>query len=165
MVVLKAACKLFALCCIIAFCGGCGPQFIPKQLKNRPLSELVELNLFQDSKFQVLEIDGVKKYGLITYVAPGMHSIKYRVYEETEEWKNLVKTMDADGYTLRPDGSFKKIEDGKIKIATPLASPFFKRYGWTTRTKEVSFEGGRKYLIKYDLDSLGQMIINITPTN
>lgn len=160
MIALKVSEKLFVLCCIVIFFGGCGPQFIPKQLENRPLSELTELNLSQDRIFQVLEIDGKKKYGLIIYVAPGMHSIKYRVYEETQLWKNVVKVLEEDGYILRPDYRFERTRDGLRKILKPLVS----HYGWTTKSKEVSFEGGRKYEIKYDVGSLDLKIISITPT-
>lgn len=132
------------MCCIVMFLGGCasGPQFLPKQLENRPLSELAELNI--NGRTKDVYIDGEKVRGIIVYLMPGQHSIKYKTYGETETWKGLVKSMEAKGFTLSRNGEFVKTQGGYTTSANPLG---VSRYGWNTESKEVSLEGGRKYFL------------------
>lgn len=140
--------KYFSMNQLILFCitvviVGCAsvPQFIPEQVESRPVNELAEVNIY--SGIRDVEVDGEKVRSTKVYLTPGVHSMKYKVYGETELWKNMVKSMEKEGFTLSGDGNtFVKNEGGLTTSARPMG---VSRYGWNIISKDVSFEVGRKY--------------------
>lgn len=73
----------------------------------------------------------------------GVHTIKYKVYCETEFWKNMVISMGEKGFTLSSDGrTFVKTEGGSTLSARSIG---VSHYGWNRISKEVSLEGSKSY--------------------
>ncbi|MCH7559539.1 MAG: hypothetical protein IIB56_19090 [Planctomycetes bacterium] len=168
----------FVLFLITFVIGGCvvGPQYFPKNLENRPKNELARLT-FKNSRVIYLQIDGQKirqqstgaGFTLI-YLAPGDHVLNYKFRGETQEWKNVVSSLEKKGFVPIGDGRefvgyeyygdhLSKEEVLKCEIVRGTAAWYtswkcvmshryearpigVSRYGWSTISKKVSIESG-----------------------
>ncbi|MBU1343159.1 MAG: hypothetical protein KKE44_26245 [Proteobacteria bacterium] len=147
--------------------GGCTkkPQFIPEQLAGRQSHELA---LLATDRTKDIFIDEEKAKSNLIYLAPGPHSIQYKVYEETEEWKSFVSSMNNKGFSLcvsrmgkltfenpwcRSKGSKSNIEaffdsSTRFTVAAVPSAMLRSRYGWIAKIKQISLRPGRRYALK-----------------
>jgi hypothetical protein len=119
--------------------GGCasGPQYFPKQLEWRPMSERAELII--DMRTRDLSIDGERIRADKVFLSPGTHTVEYKIYGESKDWKELAKRMKEAGYTPSSDG--RQFVNGSMSY-TAIGMP---KYVWNPESKKVTFEGGKKY--------------------
>ncbi len=133
---------------LLLITGGCaaGPQYIPATLEGQPVENLAELEL--DLRINYLKIDTdvavitESFYGLENiFLEPGAHTITYKVYGESDAWRDLAISMKKRGYTLNNNGNaYVKDLDGLV-LSHSVAK--MDRYGWNKRTKEVILEAGK----------------------
>lgn len=135
--------------CFCMMSGGLIAQtYIPKELKKLPkdsLAKLVINSLFNvDGKNFVIDNQKVKNKCTV-FLKPGKHLVEYSALVETEEWKNMVKSMEKQGYKLQSDGTF--VKGGTT--ATPMLIGGPKRYKWIKKSKEIFLEVGKSYHFSY----------------
>ena len=133
---------------LIGGCAGTGPQYLSKELETRPANELVKLLIL--IPVRNLHIDGrsIKTdIGLIVYLLPGKHSLKYQKFEMLDKkYIALANVLKEQGYNPSADGTwFKRNEDGSLSSIRPLGVTQI--YGWEKKSKDIFCEGGKTYYI------------------
>lgn len=142
--------RLIYLLALIVLASGCafGPQYIPKQLKSS--KEIVPVELYIAANYKSVYIDGKKVKTRIVYVEPGAHFVQYKALLSTQAWKDTRKSMKEKGFTLGADHKTFTKTEGFSRVIT--ARPLGTQYRWTKKSKEMVFEGGKKYYL-WDNDS------------
>jgi hypothetical protein len=128
--------------------GGCaaGPQYIPASLEGEPKESLAELRV--DLRVEFLKVD--RRVAIIRetyldpdpiFLTPGNHILTYRVYGETVQWHDFIRTMKVRNFTLSADGKLFVKSVGSIKLTQRADA--VDRYGWIDMRKEVFLEAGK----------------------
>ena len=161
---------MFSLSLLLTFLmGGCasGPKFVPDELKNSPISDLVILKI-NIQNIRSIKIDsndiGRTNENTIVYLSPGHHKIEYQIFQETELWGNLKKSMKEKGYVLARDGKTFVYQTGLEKSSKsgnaasyfheaemsrhPTIRPLgIEKYYWKSKEKEfIGKSAGVYYL-------------------
>lgn len=119
---------------LIPFVGcASGPAFLHKHLENKPLNQLA--TVVKGNGVKDLTIDGNEVESTKVYVAPGKHSLKYKVRVSSPG--NVVYRFDQNGtvYTMSELGASH--ED----------------FTWSERTQDINLNSGKVFLVSIKAES------------